>query len=323
VGIYRNGWVSHTFGFHQGFDIYQRPSSGRPHPPGVKRKNPSIKDRGTDEDVISGALEFLRVDGHKRWFLYLHLMDVHEYTYDETSALFGSAYSDIYDNSIRWTDGTLGILFAHLAAGGHLENTLIAITSDHGEAFSERGYEGHAREVYPESTEVPFILSFPFRLEPGVVVTSRSRGVDVWPTMLDLLGLAAPSGLDGRSLVPELLARARGEELPEQPVVAIAHLDQTWGQAELPSSPTVALSDGPLRYIRINRGHENFEQLFDSGLDPSELEDQATERRDEVLRLRGLANDYLSATPEWGEAETRDLSELELNQLRALGYALP
>ena len=55
---------------------------------------------------------------------------------------------------------------------------------------------------------LPFLLLFPFRLEPGVVVEARSRNVDVWPTVLDLLGLESPAGIDGRSLVPDLLAAA-------------------------------------------------------------------------------------------------------------------
>jgi arylsulfatase A-like enzyme len=94
VGIYRNGWVAPTFGFDQGFDVYMRPSS-RPVPPQVRIENPTVKLRGTDEDTIAAALEFLRIYGDERWFLYLHLMDVHEYLYDEESALFGSSYSDI------------------------------------------------------------------------------------------------------------------------------------------------------------------------------------------------------------------------------------
>ena len=52
-------------------------------------------------------MEFLRIHGDERWFLYLHLMDLHQYLYDEESALFGGSYSDNYDNSIRWTDAAI------------------------------------------------------------------------------------------------------------------------------------------------------------------------------------------------------------------------
>jgi arylsulfatase A-like enzyme len=322
VGIYRNGWVSHTFGFNQGFDVYQRPTPGR-IPPNVRRENPTLSEKSTDEDAVAAALEFLLVGGRERWFLYLHLMDVHEYLYDEESALFGSSHSDIYDNSIRWTDGVLELLLDHLSAGGYLEHTLIVITSDHGEAFRERGFEGHARKVYRETTEVPLILSLPFRLESGVVVNARSRGVDVWPTVLDLMGLEVPPNLDGHSLVPTLLAHARGSASDGPDATAVAHLDQTWGQRASEPSPTVAVSEGSLRYVSVDQGRVIIEQLFDRVNDPHELDDRAQLEPEAVERLRGVAEEYLDATPTWGEAPTREIGELELNHLRALGYAIP
>jgi arylsulfatase A-like enzyme len=213
VGLYRNGWCAPTFGFDQGFEVYQHPAA-RPLPPAVRLANPTISDRGTDEGVTEAAQEFLRVSGQERWFLYLHLMDVHEFVYDEESALWGTGYSDIYDSSIRWTDGTIERLLASLSDMGHLDNTIVAIASDHGESFMERGIEGHARAVYRESTEVPFIISLPFQLDPGIVVEARTQNVDIWPTLLDLLGLEAPDEIDGRSRLPEILANARGRPSP-------------------------------------------------------------------------------------------------------------
>ena len=73
VGLYRNGWVSPNFGFGQGFDIYVKPA-GRPMAPSVRRENPTISGSFTDEDVLYSAMEYLRVSGRDRWFLYLHLM---------------------------------------------------------------------------------------------------------------------------------------------------------------------------------------------------------------------------------------------------------
>lgn len=323
IGLYRNGWVAPTFGFQQGFDVYMRPAPGR-QPPSLRIENPTIKLRGTDEDAVAAAVEFLRVDGGQRWFLYLHLMDVHEYIYDEESALFGGSYSDVYDNAIRWTDGTLAVLWEYLAEWGYLDNTLIAVASDHGEAFRERGLEGHARTLFRETTEVPFLLSFPFKLEPGVVVDGRSRNVDIWPTLFDLLGITPPSDLDGRSLVPELLASARGEAPPAEARTAFAQLDQNWGKKQKPPKPTVAVSDGMLRYVRSkdDRGRVD-ERLFDATDDPGELKNLAAEDAAELERLRGMADAYLEKEPHWGEAPTREIDEMELNQLRALGYAIP
>ncbi len=321
VGLYRNGWVGPTFGFDQGFDLYQRPIAPPP-PRSIRRENPTISEAGTDEATIAAALEFLRLRGRERWFLYLHLMDVHEYLYDEESALFGVHYSDVYDNSIRWTDGVLEALFSSLAESGYLENTLVVVTSDHGEGFGEHGFEGHARKLYREATEIPLLLFFPFRLEPGVVVESRTQSVDVWPTLYDLLGLEHPAA-DGRSRLPEILARARGETLPEAQEPAIAQLDQTWGRPHEPPKPTLAVSEGALRYVRIVQDSGVLEQLFDASDDPTELRDRAREDPESVKRLSAAADAYLELQPAWSEVPTREISELELGHLRALGYAVP
>jgi arylsulfatase len=323
VALYRNGWVSPGFGFGQGFDVYTRPAP-QPRPPDLQVENPTLSSAGTDEDTVAAALEFVRVYGDQRWLLYLHMMDVHEYTYDQESALFGGSYSDIYDNSIRWMDGTIGGLLEELRELGMLEKTLVVVAADHGEAFLERGFEGHAREVYAETTEVPFILSFPFRLEPGVVIDARTRNVDIWPTVLDLLGLEVPQGSDGRSLVPQILAAARGEAPPPVDGTAIAHLDRAWGGRVEEPQTAVAVADGSLRFVRlVNQGAADTEQLFDASVDPRELQDLAGERPEELARLRAQADAYLESKPTWGAPPTREIGELELNQLRALGYAVP
>lgn len=322
AGIYRNGWVAPTFGFGRGFELYSRPLA-RQIPMAVRVEKPTLGHKGTDEDVVEAALEFLRVHGDTRWFLYLHMMDLHEYIYDEESALFDGSYSGIYDNSIRWVDGTLGILMDHLSARGQLAHTIVAIVSDHGEAFRERGIEGHARSLYRETTEVPFLLFLPFRLEKGVVVQSRTQNIDIWPTLFELVGVEAPSPIDGRSLLPDILASARGDAPPDARRTALATLDQTWGQREREPFAAVAVVDGPLRYVRGRAGSEVIEHLFDATDDPGELDDLSERRSEELARLRKIADEHLATGPRWGEAPVREISELELGQLKALGYALP
>ncbi len=325
TALYRNGWVSPYFGFDQGFEVYDRPTRGRVDPR-LKAENPTVMGGGTDDDGVIAAREFLRAHGKERWFLYMHLMDVHEYLYDETSALFGTDYSSVYDNSIRWTDNILGPFFGYLADEGYLENTLIVITSDHGEAFGERGLEGHARFVYKETTEVPFLVSFPFRLEPGITVETRTRNVDLWPTIFDLLGLPPlGEGLDGKSRRPEILAAARGEPLAESGEPGFAQLDRHWGQRNQESAPTISIVEGPLRYVRVPDGNTVSEELFDASVDPAELRNLAAERTEDLERLREIGTNYLESggTP-WGDdAEQLEMDEMQLNQLRALGYAIP
>jgi arylsulfatase A-like enzyme len=322
AGIWRNGWVESYFGFDQGFDVYTRPAS-REAPAQLVRQNPTVTHGGTDLDAVEAAGEFLRVYGHDRWFLYLHLMDVHEYTYDAESAKFGSAYADVYDNSILHVNGVLDALFAKLYYGGFLDKTLIVVASDHGEAFGERGGEGHARDVFGEVTEVPLIFGLPFRLAEPVVVRQRTANVDIWPTVFELLGLPALEGVDGRSRVPEILAAARGEAGPAgEP--AIAHLDQTWGQRVETTSPNVQVAEGSFRYLLFrNAKGASRELLFDAERDAHERENRLDAEPEVAARLREKADAYLASSPPWKDSPTLELDELQLNQLRALGYAVP
>jgi arylsulfatase A-like enzyme len=323
AGLWRNGWVAPNFGFDKGFEVYDRPET-HPPAPGVQRENPNLSVEGTDNDVVDAAIEFLRIHGQERWFLYLHLMDVHQYLYDEDSAVFGRGYSDIYDNAILHTDRVVGRLLAHLAKTGQLEKTLIVWTSDHGEAFYERGYEGHATTVYRETTEVPFAIGFPFKLEPGLVVESRTAGVDVWPTLLDLLGLPALPDTDGRSRVPEILAAA-GRGTAPAPVPLYAHIEKGWGLRVDPKAPIVAVVDETRRLVRTSMTEGNDEEeLFDSIGDPPELLDIAESEPEVVETMSALVDDYLEKPPApWDEAAPEiELDDMELNQLRALGYKI-
>lgn len=324
AGIWRNGWVAPNFGFSQGFEVYATPRPGR-IPASVRQNNPHISLEGTDRDVSRSAHEFLRAYGNQRWFLYLHLMDVHQYLYDEASALFGFDRGDLYDNSIRHTDDILAELLNNLMERGLIENTLVVITADHGEAFGERGMEGHAAGVYRETTEIPWILSFPFILDPGVTVEMRSRNVDIWPTLLEMLGLPSLPHSDGRSLLPEIVATATGEDFEEDLRPAYAHLDRTWGTAGQATKSRVAVVVGSRRFIQaIDPDEAPREELFDAGRDPLETEDILPAEPETSEHLRKLAEAYLQAgEPPWGETQSVEVDEMQLNQLRALGYQLP
>ncbi len=318
--IWRNGWVRPAFGFAQGFEVYHSPRPS-PIPATVRREKPTVGVGGTDQDIVNSAIELLRTHGQERWFLYLHLMDVHQYVYDEETALFGTSYSDIYDNSIRWVDRVLASLIRALDLRGLRDKTLIVVAADHGEAFDEHGREGHARDVYSEVTTTPFVLSLPFRLQPGLVVETPTENVDIWPTLLDLLGLPALEGTDGRSRLPEILAAARGEPALPRDGPRFAHIDLSWGRSAQPPRPMVAVSEGPYRLV--HRAQAGNAELYDLASDPREQREIGAEEPEVLGRLRALAEAYLERPPApWQTAPDVELGEAELEQLRALGYAV-
>jgi arylsulfatase A-like enzyme len=320
VALWRNGWVAPNFGFSQGFDAYTNPQPG-PVPAELRRETPWGKIEGTDVDLVAGAEEFLRAMGHERWFLYLHLMDVHQYVSDPESARFGTRYSDIYDNAVHWVDRLVGTLVASLERRGLREHTLIALASDHGEAFGEHGSEGHARNLYTEVTETPLILSFPFRLEPGIVVEAPTQNIDLWPTLFALLGLPSMDDVDGRSLLPEIRSAARGEAADRDASPRFAQIDRFWGRTQEDGRPVVSITEGTFRLIHYVTSPED-DELYDHRDDPGEQRDVAGDQPERVTRLRTRVENHLerAAAPWGGGAPEVEIEDMLLRQLRALGY---
>jgi arylsulfatase A-like enzyme len=320
VGIWRNGWVAPNFGFGQGFDVYVKPT-----PRGQDAlRNPSAAGlSGTDRSVIEAAEQFLKTHRDERFYLYLHLMDVHQYVYDG-SADFGTTYSDIYDQAIHFVDANIGTLIAILQRQGLMKKTVMAFVSDHGEGFREHGSEGHARTLYDETTRVPFILALPFRLPEPVVVHTPVENIDVYPTLLDLLGLPPMVEADGESAVPLILAAARGDESALAKELAdgprFAHIDQAWGRPSVDPEPLVLVQEGR---FRLHQRRGGVPELYDYEADSGEQNDLKDEYPEQVTTLQQRVHDY-AKTPEasWGGPEHVTVGEMEAAQLRALGYVI-
>ena len=323
AGIWRNGWVANNFGFDQGFDLYFRPTPSRTQERFERRSPGTHPLQGTDWDATEAALAYLRARGHERFFLYVHYMDVHQYLYDQVAAdlEFGTDFSDAYDSAIHWVDRNVGLLLDELAAQDLARETIVVVASDHGEGFYEHGREFHARTLYREVTEVPLLISLPFRLEGGIVVEELVRNLDLWPTLLDLLGLEALPEADGRSLVPLIHAASDGARTKPEAVDAFAFLDLTWGRADRKPLPLVSVRSGPHRLL-FAPGAPGRLKLFDHSEDPWEQVDVSSEQPTRTAELRRRAEQVLANATAWGEAREISIGEMERGQLRALGYVV-
>ena len=333
VGLYRNGWVNPSFGFDQGFEKYYRPLPGYQDPQ-IKRMRPNADSSSNDESVIADAIEFLRIHGKtSRWFLYLHMMDVHEYTYDQESALFGNGVSDLYDNSILREDWLISTLHEYLEKQKLLDNTIVVVLSDHGEAFGERGFEGHARELFPETTTTPVILSLPFALKSGIELKERTSNMDVWPTLFELIGVENPaSDLDGHSRRDEILAAASRiaaddsredsrEDSQESEEPMVAFLDENWGTPGGEPMPAVSVAEGKFQYVSgTGLGGRKYEVLLST--DDDQKTNQIAANPEVAETLRKQAESVLAQKSIF-ESKVIQLDRMQLDQLRALGYQLP
>ena len=114
----------------------------------------------------------------------------------------------LYDGQLRQLDDYIGQLMKKMEEWGMLDNTLVFITSDHGEELFEHGFIGHAStslnaKLYDEIIHIPLIIWWPKKIKHRVV-DELVQQIDVMPTILDILGLPIPEGVQGYSLVPSI-----------------------------------------------------------------------------------------------------------------------
>ncbi|MCP3916415.1 MAG: sulfatase [bacterium] len=170
-----------------------------------------------------------------------------------------------YDGGIAYVDSELGRLFAALERLGLKEDTLVLVTSDHGEEFFEHGHKTHRRQLHLESVGVPLIARWPGELPADTVVPGTVGLVDVAPTIAAACGVELGTASPGLSLLPF----ARGEaENGERTYTSLLLL---FGDAPGAPERLVALTRGAQRDFLSTRGTAPWTGVrFDLALDPTE-----------------------------------------------------
>ena len=103
----------------------------------------------------------------------------------------------LYDAGLRSVDSAVGRIVEHLSMMG-LHNTIVVVMADHGEEFGEHGYASHNYKLYDHNTRIPLVFSHP-DITSGIRVPFASN-LDIAPTIADLVGIAHPTGWEGRSI---------------------------------------------------------------------------------------------------------------------------
>jgi arylsulfatase A-like enzyme len=109
-----------------------------------------------------------------------------------------------YASRLKRIDACFGTFVAHLKARGRYEDSIIVLTSDHGDSLGENGYWGHAMWLFPEDVRIPLIVHVPESLKPGLTtdLARMAFSTDVAPTLYTLLGhdIQRPNPLFGEPL---------------------------------------------------------------------------------------------------------------------------
>ena len=285
--------MDRSHGLARGFDEYLDDLNE----PG---KRPGRGERENAEKVVDRALGWLAAAGPEPVFLWVHLSDAkapHQPPEDLAAEYAGRPY----EGEIAALDRAVGRLRAKV--GESRPRSIVALTSDHGDALGDHGEDGFGYFLYGATTRVPLLIALPPGQPRGVEVKALVRSIDLLPTLLDLCGLRVPR-LDGRSLLPLISGRSQAGPGP----ALLENLDMPRGYG---LAPLFALRDGTHLYVSAPRP-----ELYDVAQDPAEKNDVVT-RQPQVARQLEEALGQPAAAAEKGAApDPKDFLDL-LRRYRA------
>ncbi len=323
-------------GIERGFDSYDCTL------PSVERNRPSEAYRKAN-DTTEAVLRWLAREARPPFFLWVHLMEPHgPYEVPDPALLdrvppaparagepatlpvladsfapggipayqlLGKErrpreYRRRYAARVAYVDRYVGRVLEGLPTG----NTVVALLADHGELLGEHGYYfEHGVTLTEPVLRVPLLLAGP-GLPAGKQVDLPVSNADLGPTLLELAGVSAKAGMQGRSLAP-VLKGASGET---RPLFAVSARGKEWG-----------VRVGDLKCVRREGGGTGREELFDLAADPGEQRNVAGSRAAEAGRLGKLLDGFEAENPglfaQAGKLGS-GLSPEEQQRLRSLGY---
>jgi len=334
AAFHSNPYISRAYGFGAGFDRFDDDlylGENRILALAQRAIDKYLLNRGKyharAEQINKKSLNWVdALSEDQSFFLWNHYMDPHgpynppsEYSFADTTVSDNEAQklyqrlcdgdgsaddqelaTDLYDGEIRYLDDYIGRFVESLRKLGHLEDTLLILTADHGDLFGEYGKYGHPRYVYPELTRIPMILAG--SLTDSLTPDRTASTVDVVPTILAAAEVSSTSILPGTSLL--------NSGFPDEPVFSSATT-----QGANNGLRRFAAWCGPEGY-RMTRTTDGGKIVDESVSNPGGAENESMGRRKLRPQLEDFSETRLDGVAESGGDSRNQVEE----RLEALGY---
>lgn len=222
-------------------------------------------------------------------------------------------YIAVYYAMIGWVDAQVGELLTALRAQGLDRNTIVVFTADHGDFNFEHGLAKKDLVLADSLLRVPLLISWPEQIQPSVLKESFVEEVDVMPTLLDLMGIATPVGVQGASFLPLLQGKTFSHKeavfsevcppylynkYPDYAAFAQDHGGVENVPFNVPGDFTKSIREADFRYVWYGNGEE---ELYDHRTDPDEVQNVASdpsyEKEKARLKMRLLEWNALTEDP--------------------------
>jgi arylsulfatase A-like enzyme len=317
-------------GFHQGFSILSDARGGRAP---LNRSG---------EEITAMARDWICGEPRKPFFAWVHYNDVHSpYELNDfakeqrgdyagllaegatgktllaNSQKIASSPEDmrmlnaLYDGAVLGVDRQIGNLLDECPGDPILEDTIVILTSDHGQLLGEHRELLHGGKLWEQALRIPLIIRHP-TARPGLTADERVGIADIAPTLIDLGGQNIPAGLQGRSIARAIF----GEEIEER--VYVSEVKREGADEEAALGPAdLAVYDGHHKVIR-KAGEV---KIYDIASDAEEVRPIPTSQSQQLIqRSQVLMDAYSQVDTGAVSVKREDLDPSTIDELRALGY---
>lgn len=293
------------------------------------------------KQVVDDWVPYLKKDREARTFLQKFNTESYRWMapmLEPFNELQETVLSDMYDAEVAYQDRALRRMFRFLKRSGQLENTMVIVTSDHGESIGEHDFMGHAFVVYNELVHVPMFIHYPAMFPGGHRVEHNVSTRRVFQTALEAAGISHHAyGHDAGDLSLARSVSGPQAEADDEIVVAEGFPPVNFINVMEMTHPD-AVEAFRLRKMRRAIYDDNLklfdvagrpDEFFDVRSDPFEtnnLIDNPIGYENDILRMQKALEDYVviseahrDGTAAAGQIDYSDNPEL-LERLRGLGY---
>ena len=292
--------VAAASGLNRGFDRYDDPFGS-----GSTATTEDNRVERSAAEVVDAAIAYLRQPRVRPFFVWVHLFDPH-YPYEPPPPYDRRFAKKPYDGEVAYADAQLGRLVAQLDQSGLRGQTLIVVTSDHGEGLGEHEEDEHVLFAYDSTLHVPLVFSWPGVLAAGSRVAGQFRSVDLMATTLGLLGWPAPA-TSGQSRAEVV---RRGGRLPDNE----SYVEALFGQLRFGYAPLRALRAEGWKLIDLPKP-----ELYRLTEDPGETQNLIDSRSAVAAKMREHLRTY-DIDPGAAVTAKASVDPAVSERLAALGY---
>jgi arylsulfatase A-like enzyme/Flp pilus assembly protein TadD len=290
--------INSQSGLQRGFDSYDDRFDPKKQPTDFAM---NLEKRGNE---ILEEFQSWKSSAPAPYFAWLHFYDPH-FPYAPPAPYSKSFADRPYDGEVAYTDELIGKTLKLLD-----KNTLLIITSDHGESLGDHGENAHSYFIYDATLHVPLIFYSPGKIPAKQKVTIQARLIDLFPTILDLVSIQQPSKMTGVSLRPWL----NGQQPTDPANPSYSEAFTPW--LHFGWSRLIGVRQNGWKYIEAPRP-----ELYNLDADPGELKNLYTHQNNRALEMKQWLSKSGAFENKPTSGASQELDPEMLEKLASLGYA--